>query len=384
MHWFSCQSRLDNFEDAWGEVRAAIQDAMGDSTRVIVLLSSLEFRKNFKDISRFVSASFPGVQLLGASSEALLGGRREIEDGPALVALAGAFDARSSVDSLYVPPDSSAHAVLQAIDWRDVRGVVALCDPYSADADKLLEQVREVAPRAPVVGGLLLGGEQSGDHALWTEQGVFDEGSVLLLLRGALRLEPVVSQGARPVGEPRIVLSRRGHVIDAFDTGKPIDVLRGILEEYPRSEWDRMNRAIVLGIGVDEGPVDEGEDFVLGEVIGIDPKTGSMAVAAVLEDYQVVRFMLREPAVAREDLSRQLTRRSSSDPHSRVGAVLSFVSGERGMSFFRSPNHDAQAFAELVENGAHAGIFCGSEIGPIGKKSVVQSFSASAALILED
>lgn len=384
MYWYSCHSRQTNFDEAWAEVRASIQETLGDQVKTLIVYVSLEFRKHFKDMRRYAAASFPHATFFGASSGGLLSGDRELEEGPAIVAMAGSYDSRSHFESVYIPSDGGADAVLRAVEWHDVRGIVALCDPFSADADKLLIQIKELAPKAPIVGGILLGGEKSGDHALWTEQGVFDEGSVLLLVRGAARIAPLVSQGATPVSDPLIVMSRRAHVIDMFDAGKPIEVVRGILSKHPRSEWDRINRSIVLGIGVTEGAVDEGENFVLGEVIGVDPSTGSVAVAAVLEDFQVVRFLVRDPAAARADLSRHLMLYGSLGNRERVRAIFSFISGERGLSFFRTPNHDARSLAEISDTSSHCGIFCGSEIGPVGAQTYVQSFTATAGLLLED
>ena len=350
---------------------------------VLVLYVSLEHAGKLDELARFVSASFPGAVLVGGTSASLLAGDREWEDGATMAVVAGHLGAGVSAESLHIPDENAGERALRAVDWDGVRGALMVSDPFSADVDRDLRTLERIAPSVPVVGGILAGGTSAGAHRLWTEHGVYEGGSVMLLFRGAVELVPVVSQGVVPMGEPVIVMQRRGHVIDAFDQGNPLAFLQSLLAEYPRAEREKINRALVLGVGVESARVDEGTDFVLGEIIGVDPKTGSLAVAAMIEDYQVVRFMRRDPEYAREDLSRQLLLAGSSRSGRTVRAAFSFVSGERGMQFFRRPDHDAGAISELVEGGAHVGVFCGSEVGPVGGRALVQSFSACAALLVE-
>ena len=54
------------------------------------------------------------------------------------------------------------------------------------------------------------------------------------------------------------------------------------------------------------------------------------------------------------------------------GAVSSFGSG----------SHDAGAMAEILGAHPNAGFFCNGEIGPLGDKNCIHTYTASGALFL--
>jgi small ligand-binding sensory domain FIST len=86
-----------------------------------------------------------------------------------------------------------------------------------------------------------------------------------------------------------------------------------------------------------------------------------------------VQFQVRDAASADEDL-RALLGGVHGD------AALMFTCNGRGRHMFDEPDHDAGITEELLGNVPLAGAFCAGEIGPIGGRSFLHSFTASVAV----
>jgi small ligand-binding sensory domain FIST len=63
-----------------------------------------------------------------------------------------------------------------------------------------------------------------------------------------------------------------------------------------------------------------------------------------------------------------------------AGAGLLFTCTGRGRRMFGSPDHDTGVVEEQLGPMALAGAFCAGEIGPVGGRNFLHSFTASLAL----
>jgi small ligand-binding sensory domain FIST len=86
-----------------------------------------------------------------------------------------------------------------------------------------------------------------------------------------------------------------------------------------------------------------------------------------------VQFQVRDAASADDDL-RVLLGGVTGD------AALMFTCNGRGRNLFAEPNHDAGTVEELMGPTPLAGAFCAGEIGPIGGRNFLHSFTASIAV----
>ena len=61
-------------------------------------------------------------------------------------------------------------------------------------------------------------------------------------------------------------------------------------------------------------------------------------------------------------------------------AALLFTCNGRGPDFSSAPDHDAGLVAKFLGEIPMAGCFCAGELGPIGGKNFLHSFTASIAI----
>jgi hypothetical protein len=101
---------------------------------------------------------------------------------------------------------------------------------------------------------------------------------------------------------------------------------------------------------------------------------GAIAIGDRVDVGTTVQFQVRDAEAADEDL-RALLAGAQGD------AALLFTCNGRGRHLFAEPNHDAGLVDELLGAKPLAGAFCAGEIGPIGGRNFLHSFTASVAVL---
>jgi len=329
--------------------------------------------------------------LLGCTGESIVGGAREVEDGPAislwLARLPGV-----SVEPMHLnfertpeggtivgwPDDLPAH-------WPTGSALLMLAEPFSFPADLLLERLNEDQPGVPVLGGMASGAHGPGENRLLLGDrelgGNFerDRGAVAVLLHGAVQIRAVVSQGCRPIGRHFVVTKADKNVILEL-SGKPaLQQLQEIFDTLPDRDRQLVQRGLHVGLVTNEyqDKFQRG-DFLVRNCVGADPQAGAIAIGDFVRPGQTVQFHVRDEDTADEDL-RELLAAATSANAATAGALL-FTCNGRGTRLFSQPNHDAAAVSAALGNVPLAGFFAQGELGPIGGKNFLHGFTASVAL----
>jgi small ligand-binding sensory domain FIST len=124
-------------------------------------------------------------------------------------------------------------------------------------------------------------------------------------------------------------------------------------------------------------------DFLIRNLLGADPRSGSIAVGAMPRLGQTIQFQRRSAAAATEDMEELLTRaRKQLGDTPIYGGCLCSCNG-RGQNLFGRPHHDAQLVQQRLGPMGLAGFFCNGEIGPVGEKSFLHGYTASLALFVK-
>ncbi|MEE2830135.1 MAG: FIST C-terminal domain-containing protein, partial [Myxococcota bacterium] len=233
-------------------------------------------------------------------------------------------------------------------------------------------------PESTSLGGLASGGHEPGDHALFLNDEVHREGGVVLAMTGNIRVDTIVAQGCRPVGEPMRVTSCHGNFVVELDARKPAEVLRAVYESSSEVDRHLIQTSLFLGIALDEeapGTGDEG--FLIRNVLGLDPEEGVLAVGAQLTRHQRVQFHVRDQKTSRQDLGSLLSALSHEETEEAgpCGALLFSCLG-RGARLYGEPGHDSRLFLEHLGPIPLGGFFCNGEIGPVQGRPFVHGYTS--------
>jgi small ligand-binding sensory domain FIST len=138
---------------------------------------------------------------------------------------------------------------------------------------------------------------------------------------------------------------------------------------------------LLMGIVVDVNKPEYVQgDFLVRGLVGADPETGQVAVAADVRPGQVVRLHARDAASADRDLREALGIRMRALGGRTPAGALVFSCNGRGRGLFGCPDHDAEAVAEELAGAPAAGFFAAGEIGPVGGESFLHGFTATVAV----
>lgn len=127
-----------------------------------------------------------------------------------------------------------------------------------------------------------------------------------------------LTQGCTPIGPPRTITEANENIIIAIDGRPALEVFKEDIGELLARDLQRVAGYIFAGLGV---PGSDTGDYLVRNLVAIDPRKGWVAVADHVEAGQPVRFTRRDKPSAETDLRRMLTglkRRLSGPPKGAV------------------------------------------------------------------
>jgi small ligand-binding sensory domain FIST len=320
--------------------------------------------------------------LVGCAAGGVIGARREIEEGTAVSVWAAHLDGGTATPFHAMVEEleegTGALAGMPELDGAD--GAILLADPATFPTDAVLKFLSQSAPAVPLVGGLASARTAGGGTALFLGDEVRDEGAVGVRLDG-VELLPCVSQGATPIGPELTITAAEGHVIIELAGRPALEKLREAIEGLPAKDLALVQGGLLMGIVVDSNKPDYVQgDFLVRGLVGADPETGQIAVAAEVRPGQVVRLHARDAASADRDLREALGMRMRDLGGRPPAGALLFSCNGRGRGLFGRGDHDAEAVADGLAGAPAAGFFAAGEIGPVGDESFLHGFTATVAV----
>ena len=120
-------------------------------------------------------------------------------------------------------------------------------------------------------------------------------------------------------------------------------------------------------------------DFLIRNIVGLDPEQGAIAVAEAVEVGQTLQFQLRDPATSRQELRRLLQAAGPTQPSPPAGCLLFNCTG-RGKSLYGTAHQDVKLIQMVSGKVPIGGFFCNGEIGPVGGTNFLHGYTASLGL----
>jgi small ligand-binding sensory domain FIST len=229
------------------------------------------------------------------------------------------------------------------------------------------------------MGGIASAGGGPGLAVLMHDGRVEREGAVGVVLRG-VDVRPCVSQGARPIGPEMVITAGEGNVIEELASRPALERIKEAIGELDQLERALAAQGLLLGIVIDPNqPEYERGDFLIRGLLDVDDDDGSVTVSEQVRVGQTVRLQVRDGDSADEDLREVLARQLRDLRHPPAGALL-FTCNGRGAGMFGVDDHDASALDYAFAGAPAAGFFCAGEIGPVGDRNFLHSFTATMAV----
>ena len=388
MLWASAISQRNSLRAALSECAASVRAAMGDAAPdLAVVFASSEYAADYAGLPELAGELLgPQTLVLGCSGGGIIGGGAEVEQEPA-VSLTVACLPEVGIKPIRLEGSGLPSLDAAPDDWHDALGVypadephfVLLVDPMSFPAQNLLLGMDYAYPSAAKIGGLASAAQGARQNGLFLGREYHDSGAVGVALSGNIIVETVVAQGCRPIGEPmRITRSDRNFLVE-LDDQPPIDVLRRIYQRAGQRDRDLMQHSLFLGVVMDEFiDAPRQGDFLIRNVMGMDQRSGVLAIGEMLKEGQLVQFHLRDAETSADDLTAVLERYAIENRENPAHGALLFSCLGRGKYLYGKSNHDTEVFhAKVGASVPLGGFFCNGEIGPVGGATFLHGYTSS-------
>lgn len=328
--------------------------------------------------------------LAGCSSNSLIAGSEELEDDTGLVvalySLPGADlkACRFTQQELEEAESPEYWHQKSGISPTQTNGWLVFADPFNLDCETWLASWNSAYGPIPVVGGLATGDNVNQQTQIYLNGEVFDEGGVAISFGGEVELVGVISQGCTPIGDTWTLTKVEQNLIQEIGNRPAFEVLAetfgGLSQEEQQSSRGNLFIGLVMNEYLEEF---HRGDFLVRNLIGADPQSGTIAVGALPRMGQTIQFQRRDAAAATEDMKAMITHARDKLATATVyGGCLCNCNG-RGMGLFGEPNHDAGMVQNLLGPFGLVGFFCNGEIGPVGDKNFLHGYTASLALFVK-
>mmetsp|Transcript_19105 Transcript_19105/g.58820 ORF Transcript_19105/g.58820 Transcript_19105/m.58820 type:complete len:380 (-) Transcript_19105:42-1181(-) len=366
---------------------SALGDAFAKALAAAGKPDSLLWLTDSRDAGPIAAAAAAacGSAAVGArTSGGLIGGGAE-HYGPSMreprvVALA----LHGAATPFHSPPEGLPD--LPAEDWAKLAGatpdaapplLLLAAPPRGAgfDLERWLSRMDAALPWSTKVGGV------ATESDLYLGAAALDGGVVGLALHD-VALDAVVGQGAAPVGPAFRVTSVEGNAIrslDGVDVGAALDP---VLKDYDPAVGDLMVGISVPTRPAADGPAaaDEAHPYVVRRLIGMHRESSALVVGAAPDLFAAedVRIQLHAfgPQHARRELSEAAARLQGG-----AGGVLVPCVG-RGPALYGETDVESGLLKESLGTELElAGFFANGEIGPVGARTFVHTFSTVVGMV---
>jgi small ligand-binding sensory domain FIST len=363
------------------ETATAALREVGGKVSCAFAFCSADYRENLSDFMELLQLHARAPIVAGCSASGLIGTGLEHEKARGFsILLLHLPETQIAQVALPASADAAAEA-LPPEAMREADAWIVLGNPLAEGIEPWIEAWNRTLPGVACIGGLASSGAGESDLFAWSDRTEV-EGGVALGFKGGVRVDALVSQGCRPIGEPWSITGAERNYIITLGSRPAFEVLQETFQSLPDSEKDQAQGNIFVGLATSEY-VDEFKtgDFLIRNLLGGDPKHGVIAVGALPRVGQTLQFQLRDANSADAEL-RHLTQQRRKSGRAPFASLL-FACNGRGRHLFGVPNHDAAVLVEMLGQHPSAGFFCNGEIGPVGSRNFIHGYTASAALFSE-
>ncbi|MBV8537647.1 MAG: FIST C-terminal domain-containing protein [Alphaproteobacteria bacterium] len=288
----------------------------------------------------------------------------EYFDCPAMAVLVAALpkDAWRLIPNLERPDSEQGVAPLAPVkQWADAQAGGPMSGPPLGvvHADPRNPQLAQlVTGLADAVSGFLVGGLASSRGAMDQVAGEVVHGGVSgVLFAPDVAIATGLSQGCSPIGPVRTVTAARQNVLFEIDGRPALEMFKSDIGEVLARQLEKVAGYIHAAFPVTG---DDTGDYLVRNLIGIDPERGWLAVGEQVSPGDRILFVRRDRAAAEEDLVRMIRRLKRGAAAPKAGLYFSCVA--RGPNMFGPDSAELRILRRELGDFPLVGMFCNGEI----------------------
>ena len=397
MKWANALSTRASLEAAVNEVVEKAEQQLDGSASLAFVFISSAFGSEYSRLMPLLQEKLKSKpRLIGCSGGGIVGMNpdgtaQELEGKPA-ISLTLAVLPGVEVQTFHITAAQLPDLDSPPTDWVELVGVpqanqpqfVLLGDPLTGKINDLLQGLDFAYSSSVKIGGLASGGVSGGKVGLFCDDRIYREGTVGVALSGNIEIETIVAQGCRPIGEPLRVVSGDRNIVMELELAKgegtsetPLTVLRDLLENLNDADRELAQHSLFVGVVNDEfKQALQPKDFLIRNLLGVDPRTGAIAIGDRVRTGQRIQFHLRDAKTSAEDLEQLLVHYQQNTIEADAVGALMFSCLGRGEYLYGEENFDSSLFQKYLPSLPVSGFFCNGEIGPVGSSTFLHGYTS--------
>jgi len=241
--------------------------------------------------------------------------------------------------------------------WRErnmATVAVVHADPGSTRLPALLD-----ALSTGLEGGFLVGGIASAESMpVQIADRATGDGISGVLFSAGVSISTGLSQGCSLIGLKHRVTDCERNVIATIDDRPALEVFKEDIGEVLARDLSRIGGYIFAALPI---PGSDTGDYLVRNLIGIDPAQGLIAIGDMLTPGMEIQFARRDAGTAREDLRHMIESLKARLPGEPRGALYHSCLG-RGRNLFGGDSDEMKLVAELLGDVPLAGFYANGEI----------------------
>lgn len=371
-------------------VRSALSKAGVSRAHTVFVFATSQYRRAYERILKKIKDVSGAAAIAGASGYGVL-----TEDGEwerqAAVAVMVIADPEISTRSFRIPnlQESNFNAGQAAAEALNEDGFTAKLaalfpDPFSFQPDVFLVGYENRHGYVPMIGGSAAeDGSEEKTYQFEGETSGFDS-IVGIGLAGGFRAESGIAHSCRPFGESYKVTRAEGNVIYEIDGRPAYDILLESISSMDLGTSDEIFERVFLGFPVRNFQTEfSGENFLVRNIMGVNAKKGVLAAASPVEVGEFLTFAVRDPELARRDLTFMLDDLKGrwGDKPPRFGFYFNCCA--RGRMLYGKPNQDTSLIREAFPGMPVVGFFTFGEFAPVDHVNHLHLHSGVLTLVGE-
>ena len=396
MKWASAISTHPSLELALREVIERVLTQLETAPNLAIIFISSAFASEYSRVLPLLKGPLGSAHIIGCSGSGVIGRASdghlaEIEE-TAGISLTAAYLPDVDIQGFHLSIDELPDLDSPPSEWTEIIGVtpadnphfLLMADPLASGMNDLLQGLDFAYPESVKVGGLAGIESISRSCGLFCGQQLYRQGVVGVALSGNIIIDAIVAQGCRPIGPTfRVVEGDRNVVTKVAIQGQtaeqtPLEALQELFQDLDETDRQLAQESLFIGLAQSSFKQSLGQgDFLIRNLVGVDPKVGAIAIADRIRPGQRIQFHLRDAHTAKDDLAHLLSTYQTGhrDEAAPSGALL-FACNGRGTSLFDAPNCDTEQFSHYLGPVPLGGFFCSGEIGPVGKTTFLHGFTS--------
>ncbi|MEM6251437.1 MAG: FIST N-terminal domain-containing protein [Cyanobacteria bacterium P01_D01_bin.156] len=400
MKWASAVSTHPSLELALREVIERVLTQLETAPNLAIVFISSAFASEYSRVLPLLKGPLGGAHIIGCSGSGVIGSTAagqltEVEDA-AGISLTVAYLPDVKIQGFHLSIDELPDLDSPPGEWTEIIGVspaerpnfLLMADPFASGMNDLLQGLDFAYPESVKLGGLAGIESISRSCGLFCGQQLYRQGVIGVALSGNITIDAIVAQGCRPIGPTFRVVDGERNVVSKVVAAQgdpseateqtPLEALQELFDTLDETDRQLAQESLFIGLAQSsfKQSLRQG-DFLIRNLVGVDPKVGAIAIADRIRPGQRIQFHLRDSTTAQDDLA-TLLKSYQINNQERVtpsGALL-FACNGRGTNLFGTPNCDTEQFTQTLGPIPMGGFFCSGEIGPVGQTTFLHGFTS--------